>query len=90
MRAFVIALLLAAAPIYLGQMLVGGMPAFNAGSFTGGNRAHIETSARDFAHDAVDSARSYAMSHPDIIEGLKAHHAELQEFRSHICSVVKC
>ncbi len=86
MRAFVIALLMAAAPIYL----IGGLPSLSVGSFTGGSRAYYETSARDFAHDAIENARSYAMANPQIVDGLKAHHAELQEYRARLCSLVKC
>jgi len=90
MRAIVITLVLAAAPIYLGQMLLGGSSSFGIGAFSGATAARYESEARDAAHDALDQARAYAASHPDLVAGLKAHREELQVVRDRFCAAVKC
>ncbi|HVA12448.1 MAG TPA: hypothetical protein VNF99_04295 [Stellaceae bacterium] len=90
MRAFVITLLVAAAPIYLGGMLLGGGSGFGIGGFSAGDAVRYRVEASELAHDAIAKARDYAMAHPGLVEGLKAHRAELEEFRSRLCSAVTC
>lgn len=90
MRAIVIALVLAAGPIYLGQMLLGDSSNFAIGAFFGAAAVQYESEASDAAHDALDQARAYAATHPDLVAGLKAHRQELQVARDRRCAAVKC
>lgn len=89
MRAFVITLLMAAAPIYFGEMMFGGS-GFSLGNFSSLSDIRQQVAASDFAQDAIANARDYVVAHPGLVEGLKAHRAEIEEFRDRICSAVKC
>jgi hypothetical protein len=89
MRAFVIALLIAVAPIYFGETLFGGS-GFNLGGFSSLSDIRDQIAASDFAHNAIADARDYAVAHPGLVEGLKAHRAEIEEFRSRLCSAFSC
>ena len=90
MKAFVIALILAAAPIYFGEMFLDDNSTLGLGAFSGATAARYQSEAQDMAHDAINQARGYAMEHPDLVEGLKAHRAELEEIKSRICGAVTC
>lgn len=89
MRAFVITLFIAAAPIYFGEMMLNSA-GLSLGNFSSLSDVRQQIAASDFAHDAVANARDYAVAHPGLVEGLKAHRAEIDEFRQRICSAVKC
>ena len=90
MRAFVLILLFLAAPIYFGQALFGNGSGFSTGGFSNLRDIWQQIAASDFAHDAISEARDYAITHPGLVEGIKAHRAELQNLRSQICSAVQC
>lgn len=90
MRALVLILLIVAAPIYFGQALFGTSSGFSIGGFSSLSDVRQQIAASDFAHDAISQARDYAVSHPGLVEGIKAHRAELQELRSRLCSAVQC
>jgi hypothetical protein len=90
MRVFVISLFIAAAPIYFGEALFGNGSGFSLGGFSTLSDIRQQITASDFAHDAISGARDYAMTHPGLVEGVKAHRAELQELRSRLCSAVGC
>jgi hypothetical protein len=90
MRVFVISLFIAAAPIYFGEALFGNGSGFSLGGFSTLGDIRQQITASDFAHDAISEARDYAMTHPGLVEGVKAHRAELQELRSRLCSAVGC
>lgn len=89
MRGFVITLLMAAAPIYFGEMILGGS-GLSLGNFSSLSDIRQQVAASDFAQDAIANARDYAVAHPGLVEGLKAHRAEIEEIRDRICSAVKC
>lgn len=89
MRAFVITLLVAAAPIYVGATLVGGS-GLSLADFSSASDLRQQLAASDFVHDAVAEARDYAATHPGLVEGLKAHRAAIEELRARLCSRVKC
>jgi hypothetical protein len=89
MRAFVITLLVAAAPIYFGETMFGSS-GLSLSGFSSLSDIRQQITASDFAHDAMENARDYAVAHPGLVEGLKAHRAEIEEFRQRICSAVKC
>ena len=89
MRALIVTLMLAAAPIYFGGAMVGDNPAFSLSNFT--NTSNLrELGSSDMARDAIAQARDYAVAHPGLVEGLKAHRAEIEELRSQLCSAVRC
>jgi hypothetical protein len=90
MRILVLFLLIVAAPIYFGQALFGNGSGFSIGGFSSLRDIRQQIAASDFAHDAISQARDYAVSHPGLVEGIKAHRAELQELRSRLCSAVQC
>ena len=90
MKAFVIALLLMAAPIYMGEMFLDDSSTLGFGAFSGATAARYQSQAQDLAHNALDQARNYAMAHPDIIDGIKSHQADLQALKSRLCNAVKC
>jgi hypothetical protein len=89
MRAFVVTLLMAAAPIYFGEMMFGGS-GLSLGNFASLSDIRQQIGASDFARDAIANARDYAITHPSLVESLKAHRAEIEEFRDRICSAVSC
>jgi hypothetical protein len=90
MRAFVLILLIMAAPIYFGETLFGNGSGFGIGGFSSLSDIRQEIAASDFAHDAISQARDYAATHPGLVEAVKAHRPELQELRSRLCSAVNC
>jgi hypothetical protein len=90
MRALVITLLLAAAPIYFGEALLGDGSGLGIGGFSSLSDIRDQVAASDFAHDALADARDYAAAHPGLVDGLKAHRAEIDEIRARLCSAVKC
>ncbi len=90
MRAVVVLLFTLAAPIYFGEALFGNGSGFSFGGFSNLSDIRQQLTASDFAHDAISNARDYAMTHPGLVEGVKAHRAELQELRSRLCSAVGC
>lgn len=90
MRAFVITLFIAAAPIYFAETFFGNGSDFGIGSFSNLGDIRDQVAASDFAHNALADARDYATSHPQLVDGLKAHRAEIEEFRSRLCSAVTC
>lgn len=90
MRAFVLVLFIIAAPIFLAQALLGTGSGFSIGGFSSLSDVRQEIAASDFGHDAITQARDYASAHQGLVEGIKAHRAELQELRSRICSAVQC
>ena len=90
MRAFVLVLFIIAAPIFLAQALLGTGLGFSIGGFSSLSDVRQEIAASDFGHDAITQARDYASAHQGLVEGIKAHRAELQELRSRICSAVQC
>ena len=90
MRAFVLLLFVIAAPIYLGTIFFATGSAFSIGGFSSLSDVRQEIAASDFGHDAIARARDYAAAHPGLVEGIKAHRAELQELRSRLCSAVQC
>ncbi|HLI21292.1 MAG TPA: hypothetical protein VKV32_09270 [Stellaceae bacterium] len=89
MRAFVITLLIVAAPIYFGATMFGGS-GLSLGDFSSFSDVRRQIAASDFAHNAMIDARDYAAAHPGLVEGLKAHRAEIKEFRDRLCSMVSC
>jgi hypothetical protein len=89
MRAFVITLFIAAAPIYFGEMMLN-RAGLSLGNFSSLSDARQQITASDFAHDAISNARDYAVAHPGLVEGLKAHRAEIDQFRQRLCSAVNC
>jgi hypothetical protein len=90
MKAFVIALLLLAAPIYMGEMFLDDSSTLGFGAFSGATASRYQSQAQDLAHNAIDQARNYAMAHPELIEGIKSHQADLQDLKSKLCSALKC
>ena len=90
MRAFVISLLLIAAPIYFGGSLFGHGSGFSIGGFSSLSDIRQQIGASDFARDALMEARDYAATHPGLVEAVKSHRAELQELRSRVCAAVTC
>jgi hypothetical protein len=90
MRAFIVTLLFAAAPIYLSGVVFGDNTAFSLSNFTNASALRDQLSSSDMARDAIAQARDYAMAHPGLVEGLKAHRAEIEELRSRLCSSVRC
>jgi hypothetical protein len=82
--------MIVAAPIYFGQALFGNGSGFSIGGFSSLSDVRQQIAASDFAHDAMSEARDYAATHPSLVEGVKAHRAELQELRSRLCSAVNC
>jgi hypothetical protein len=91
MRSFVIIILfMAAAPIYFGQGLFGNGSGFSLGGFANLSDIRQQITASEFAHDAISGARDYAMTHPGLVEGVKAHRAELQDLRARLCSAIGC
>ena len=89
MRAFVITLIMAAAPIYFGEMMLSGS-GLSLGNFSSLSDVRQLITTSDFAHDAIANARDYAVAHPGLVEGLKAHRAEIDQFRQRLCSAVNC
>jgi hypothetical protein len=98
MRAFILTLLFAAAPIYLGSAVFGDNPAFSLSNF---NLSDIRDNVRsndlvqdlrssDFAHNAMTQARDYATAHPGLVDALKAHRGEIEQLRSEICASARC
>jgi hypothetical protein len=90
MRALVVFLFVTAAPIYFGEALFGNGSGFNLGGFANLSDIRQQIAASDFAHDAISRARDYAVTYPSLVEGVKAHRAELQELRARLCSAVQC
>ncbi|HEV8015560.1 MAG TPA: hypothetical protein VGP48_08490 [Stellaceae bacterium] len=88
MRAFVIVLLLVAAPIYFGGALLGN--SFGVGGDTSFRDIRDQVAASDLARDAIAEARDYAATHPALVDSVKAHRAEIDEFRSRLCATVQC
>jgi len=88
MRALILILLFVAAPIYFGLFGIGS--SFSIGGFSSLSDVRQEIAASDFAHDAISQARDYAATHPDLVDGLKAHRAELQELHSRFCAAISC
>lgn len=90
MRAFVIMLFVAAAPIYFAATFFGNGSDFGIGRFSNLGDIGDRVAASDFAHNALGDARDYAASHPQLVDDLKAHRAEIEEFRSRVCSALEC
>lgn len=84
----IIFLFVVASPIFLGMALSGD--GFSVAGFSSLRDVRQQIAASDFAHDAMSQARDYAVSHPGLVEGIKAHRAELQELRSRLCAAVQC
>ena len=90
MRALVVFLFIVAGPLYFGAALFGNGSGFSLGGFSNLSDIRQQIGASDFARDAMSRARDYAVTHPGLVEGVKAHRAELQELRSRLCSAVQC
>jgi hypothetical protein len=88
MRAIFLFLFVVGAPIYFGSALSGY--GFSLGGILNLNDIRQQIGANDFARDAMSRARDYAVTHPGLVERVKAHRAELQELRSRLCSAVQC
>jgi hypothetical protein len=84
----IIFLFVVAAPIFFGAMLSGD--GISLGGFSSLSDIRQQLTASDFMHDKMIEAREYAATHPGLVEGVKAHRAELQELRSRLCSAVSC
>jgi hypothetical protein len=81
MRALVF-LFVVASPVFIGMAISGD----------GINLRDIrqQFTSSDFGHDAMLQARDYALTHPGLVEAVKAHRSELQELRSRLCSAFQC
>jgi hypothetical protein len=90
MRAFIVTLLFAAAPIYLSGAIFGDNSAFSLSNFTSMSNLRDELGSSDMTRDAISQARDYAVSHPGLVEELKAHRAEIEDLRSRLCSSARC
>lgn len=88
MRVLILFLFVVSAPIFLGMALSGN--GISLGGFSSLSDVRQQFAASDFGHDAITEARDYAAAHPGLVEGVKAHRAELQALRTRLCSAVQC